>query len=67
VRSIAEMVRDMIDPALPLGFGEVSYKADEVMHLESNIDRIMRDTGWRPRVSLDQGIQILIESIRGLR
>jgi nucleoside-diphosphate-sugar epimerase len=65
LRTIMEMVRDMINPAFPLVFGEKPYKAQEVMHLEANIDKITRDTGWYPRISLEEGLRNLIASLRG--
>jgi len=64
IRSIAETARNMIDPSLPIGFGDVPYRPDQVMHLEANIDKLTRDTGWRPRVSLEEGIRRVMESIK---
>lgn len=61
LRSVVEELRDMIDPRLPLGFGEKPYKADEVMHLEANIERIRKDTGWQPRTPLSQGLRALVD------
>jgi nucleoside-diphosphate-sugar epimerase len=56
IRSIAERVRDRIDPRLPLGFGEVAYRPDQVMRLEADVTRLREATGWRPRVGLDEGL-----------
>jgi nucleoside-diphosphate-sugar epimerase len=56
LRDIMLLLRDAIDPALPLGFGEVPYRPDQVMHLESDITALMAATQWRPRISLEQGL-----------
>jgi nucleoside-diphosphate-sugar epimerase len=56
LREIVECLRDAIDPALPLGFGEVEYRPDQVMHLESDIGALCAATGWAPRVTLEQGL-----------
>ena len=56
LRHIVEQIRDQIDPALPLGFGEVPYRPDQVMHLQADISRLTAATGWRPLTSLEQGI-----------
>jgi nucleoside-diphosphate-sugar epimerase len=48
LRSVIEQVRDMIDPSLPLGFGEVPYRPDQVMHLEADVARLRAATGWQP-------------------
>lgn len=56
VRRIAEMVRDAAAPGAELGFGEVAYRPDQVMHLEADIRRLTGATGWTPRVALEDGI-----------
>jgi len=55
IRTIVEQIRDTIDPALPLGFGEVPYRPDQVMHLEAKIDRL-RAVGWSPKMTLERGM-----------
>ena len=57
VRSIAERIRDLIDPSLPLGFGRIAYPSDQVMHLQSDISLLQSHTGWRPRIDLDEGLR----------
>jgi UDP-glucose 4-epimerase len=61
LRKIIERARDMIDPNLPLGFGEIAYRADQVMHLESDISALFEATGWRPKTDLDLGLSKTIE------
>lgn len=57
LRRIIEMARDEIDPDLPIGFGEVPYRPDQVMHLEADVSRLAAATGWRPKVDLGEGIR----------
>lgn len=64
LRSIVEQVRDMIDPALPIGFGDVPYRQDQVMHLEGDITSLTTATGWQPATSLQQGLRQTIEWYR---
>lgn len=64
LRDIIEQVRDAIDPRLPVGFGEVPYRPDQVMHLEADITRLTGATGWRPRVGLAEGIGKTVEWYR---
>lgn len=56
LRDIISMIRDAIDPLLPLGFGEVPYRPDQVMHLAADITSLSSASGWRPSVSLESGI-----------
>jgi UDP-glucose 4-epimerase len=67
LREIAELVRDAIDPALPIGFGEVDYRPDQVMHLEPDIGALRAATGWAPRVPLEQGLASTIAWYRAAR
>jgi nucleoside-diphosphate-sugar epimerase len=64
LRDIIEMVRDAIDPGLPVGFGEVPYRPDQVMHLEADIRRLSGATGWRPGVDLAEGIRRTVDWYR---
>jgi UDP-glucose 4-epimerase len=61
LRHILELVRDLVDPSLPLGFGEIPYRPDQSMRLETSIDRLRAATGWKPRVSLDEGLRRTVE------
>lgn len=67
IRAIVERVRDLIDPDLPLGFGEVPYRPDQVMRLQADIGRLRADLGWSPRVGLDEGLKRTVEWYRAHR
>jgi nucleoside-diphosphate-sugar epimerase len=64
LRAIIEAVRDAIDPALPLGIGEVPYRSDQVMHLEADITALTTATGWVPRMPLNEGLANTIAWLR---
>ncbi|WP_044562275.1 NAD(P)-dependent oxidoreductase [Azospirillum sp. B4] len=49
-------IRDLINPAVRLGVGEIPYRPDQVMHLEADVSRLIAATGWRPRTSLADGL-----------
>jgi len=56
-----KMVRDRIDPSLPLAIGELPYRPDQVMHLEGDISRLRAATNWSPQIDWDEGIRRTIE------
>lgn len=56
LRSIIEMARDLVNPSLPINFGAIPYRADQVMHLEADISKLSLATGWSPKVSLEEGL-----------
>lgn len=57
-------LRDAIDPALPLGFGQVPYGPRQVMHLQADIAPLTRDTGFVPATGFEEGIRKTIEWVR---
>lgn len=64
LRTIIERVRDEVDAALPLGFGEVPYRPDQVMHLEADITALSAACGWRPTIDLASGIRETVDWFR---
>jgi nucleoside-diphosphate-sugar epimerase len=60
LREIISYIQGLINPAIPLQFGAVPYRPDQVMHLEADITRLQKATCWMPRVPLDEGLKTLI-------
>ncbi|MBQ8202855.1 MAG: NAD(P)-dependent oxidoreductase [Clostridia bacterium] len=59
-----EQIRDFIDPALPLGFGEVPYGPKQVMRLQADISELTRDTGFTPETDFAEGIEATVKAFR---
>lgn len=57
LRETVEYIRDLINPKLTLGYGKIPYRMDQVMHLEADITRLKNATGWRPSVTLQEGLE----------
>lgn len=64
LKDYIEALRDAIDPALPLGLGEVPYGPLQVMHLQADTSALQEDTGWRPATPFEEGIRETIEWVR---
>jgi UDP-glucose 4-epimerase len=64
VRRLVERIREFVDPRLPLGFGDIPYKTDQLMHLEADIGRLQSATGWHPEVPLQEGLRRTVEWFR---
>lgn len=58
-------VRDMIDPQLSVGFGEIPYGEKQVMHLCADIEELTADTGFLPQYSFQEGIKETIAWMKG--
>ncbi|MBR6323180.1 MAG: NAD(P)-dependent oxidoreductase [Lachnospiraceae bacterium] len=66
-RPLAEYIlaiRDAVDPALDLGLGEVPYGPNQVMHLEADISKLVRDTGFKPCTDFRTGIEKTVLYLR---
>jgi UDP-glucose 4-epimerase len=64
IRRLVEMIRDFVDPHLPLGFGDIPYTADQLMHLEADIGRLHSATGWHPETPLQEGLRRTVECFK---
>lgn len=64
LKDYIQALRDAIDPALPLGFGQVPYAPRQVMHLQADIAPLTRDTGFVPATGFEEGIRKTIEWVR---
>jgi len=67
IRSIAERLRDLIDPGLDIALGANPYRTDQVMHLQAKIDQLRAATGWCPTVPLERGLAETVEWFRANR
>ena len=64
VRAVVERLRDMIDPGLPLGWGELPCPDQPIGNLEGDISKLQNATGWAPRVPLAEGLHRTLEWFR---
>ena len=64
LREYIEIIRDLINPSLSLGFGEVPYSDKQVMHLCADISRLHEDTGFSPKVDFTEGAGRTIDWIK---
>lgn len=60
VRDFVTTVRDLSNSETQLGFGDIAYRADEIMHSAADITRLER-LGWTPRVPLRDGVRRILQ------
>lgn len=61
IRDFVEVVKELSGSATTLGFGDISYRADEIMHSAADISRLER-LGWSPTVTVRAGIRRILET-----
>lgn len=67
LRDIVEMIRAQLGTPLAAAYGAVPYRPDQVMHLEADIGRLQRATGWQPQVRLAEGLRECVEFLKKRR
>ena len=61
LKDYIETIRDLIDPALELGIGEVPSMSEQTFSSCVNTYDLIRDTGFSPKVSFEEGIKRTID------
>ena len=61
LREYVEIIRDAIDPSLPIGIGEVPYKNSKIDNQVLDISSLNNDTGFVAHYSFKKGINDVIE------
>lgn len=62
--SYIRQIRDVIDPSLPLGIGEIPYKDVRLPSSCVDMTSLKEDTGFLPQVPFEVGIKKVIERIK---
>jgi nucleoside-diphosphate-sugar epimerase len=56
LKMVITKIRDMINPAIQLNFGEISYRKNQIMILQADNTKLKIETGWQPFVELKEGL-----------
>jgi len=63
LREVVTLLRDAVRPGAELGFGQLPYRSDQVMHLEADIARLHDATGWQPTTGLKRGLMQVVKDL----
>lgn len=67
LRSFVEDMKSISYSRSELKFGAVSYGSEGAVSFEPIINKLVDDTGWRPVVSFEQGINEILKSKQGCK
>ena len=57
VRYIVETIRNLIDPGLELGFGDIPCRDKQALGLEGDCGKLQKVLGWKPATSIEEGLR----------
>ena len=60
LKEYVEIIRDLINPELPIGIGDLPYKTSRIDNQVLYIDELKKDTGFAPKNTFKEGIQDVI-------
>lgn len=61
MREYVEIIRNIINPSLPLGIGDLPYKNAVIDNQMMDISELTADTGFTPTYSFESGIKQVVE------
>jgi len=64
LRDYVTVLRDAVDPTLPLDIGALPYNTRQVMHLCADITTLRDDTGFTPEVPFEEGVACTVAWVR---
>ena len=67
LREYITAIRDVVNPSLEIGIGEMSYYPNQVMKLVADISELMEDTGFEPQVTFEEGVRRTMEWYQGVK
>lgn len=56
LRTTMSTVRDLINPSLEIGFGDIPLGPTAITHLEPDVTKLTQATGWSPQVPVYEGL-----------
>jgi len=64
LKYIIDTIRNEINPAIEINYGAVPYRPDQVMHLEADVSKIYAATGWKYKITIEEGIKKIVSNIQ---
>lgn len=65
LKEYIKIIRDAVDPGLPVRIGAFDYPEGTVMNLCADISELQKDTGWMPEMPFEAGIRSMLRHMGG--
>jgi nucleoside-diphosphate-sugar epimerase len=63
LKEYISIIRDVVSPKTELRLGARPYGSDQVMFLSADINKLIKDTGFVPKIAFREGIKRTLEAI----
>jgi nucleoside-diphosphate-sugar epimerase len=63
LKEYLEIIKNMVNAKYQPAYGEIPYTEKSVRYLCADISELTTDTGWRPKISFEEGIRHLLSFI----
>lgn len=63
LKEFIKSIRDIVNPNVEVGIGDIPYKGNEVMNLCADISSLRADTGWEPKTTFEEGIKYTLTNM----
>lgn len=64
LKEYINVLRDVINKDIEIGYGEIPYSDKEVMHLCADISKLTEDTGFEPQMPFPKGIVLTVKYVK---
>jgi len=64
LKNIVEIIHSLIKSKSIINYGAMEYKLDQGMFIEADISKISKLTGWKPKVSIENGLSDIINKYK---
>lgn len=61
LKDIVEIIKSITKSKSIVNYGAVEYRGDQGMFNEADISKLSKATGWKPKVSMEQGLKDMID------
>jgi nucleoside-diphosphate-sugar epimerase len=61
IKTYIETIREILEISLIPEYGAIEYRPDQVMHLEADVNKLTKNTGWTPSVEVIEGLTQTID------
>jgi len=61
IKSIAKMIENISGKKANINWGKLQYRPRDILHAVASIDRIKKDFNWEPKITLEQGLLIVLK------